>query len=198
MSTENGLSDGAQFGHTLVMATAEGLARQEVDGVIVTANERGVLGAAGPYSVRSLVGEAIEREAMAAAPLAIGSAAITQPGKLEERGVRVLLHAVASTTPGVAPRIDVLQRAIPAALRLADEQRLHSVAILPLSGVANDGVQLDAEGVAIALIDGIVAHLRRSASRLDRIAFLVPLAGQVVPVANAIRDARRRLWLSRG
>lgn len=198
VSTLGGLSDGARFGHTMVIASAERLARHAAEAVVVMANERGVLGAAGPFSVRSLVGEAVEREAMAAAPLTIGSAAMTQPGKLEDWGIRALLHAVAATTPGVAPRIDVLQRAIPAALRLADEQRLRSVVILPMSGIANDGAHLDADAVAIALIDGTVAHLRRSVSRLDRIAFMVPLPGQVTPVATAIREARRRLWLSRG
>ncbi|HSH22261.1 MAG TPA: macro domain-containing protein, partial [Candidatus Caenarcaniphilales bacterium] len=78
---------GIIFGRTVLQAVAGTVLNVGADGIVCPANRRGVMGVGVAGAVRLAGGVEIEREAMAAAPLAVGTAIVTGPGELAARGV---------------------------------------------------------------------------------------------------------------
>src|SRR5262245_54723709 len=79
-------SQGTRFGRTLLVAGAGEVIDQPVQAVVYAANQRGVMGAGPAGSIRTAGGAEVEREAMAHAPIDLGTAVLTTSGHLEERG----------------------------------------------------------------------------------------------------------------
>ena len=186
---------GIRFGRTVVAAVVGDLLAQETDGVVVAANRRGVLGAPAVGIVRAVSGSDIEREAMARAPLDLGSAIVTGAPGLEVRGVRAIVHAVVRPALGEAAQLDDIRRATGAALLAADENRLRSLAC-PLLGVeAGLGRAADPATVATAMVDELVGCVRRQAVRLDRVVFTCRFPDHAEAATAAIARARERAWV---
>jgi len=194
--SEDDLRPEFRFGRTIVSVATGDLLSQEAEGVVIAANRRGVMGplaTPGLAPLRSLGGSEIEREAMRRAPLDLGTAIVTGAAGLEERGIRNLIHAVVHPALGQPARIDDIRRAVPAALAAASERRLRTVA-MPLLGVESLSAPADVEDGMTALVDELVASLRRSMPRLDRVTIVCRFSEQADAVQVALARARERVW----
>lgn len=190
MSVDDRAEVGVRFGRTVLLTVEGELSRQSVDVLMIAANMRGVLGTGG---VRLAGGADIEREAMAQAPLTLGSAIFTGPGLLRERGVQTIAHCVVNEQLGDPVRIPIVRRSIPIALRMIEERRFRSVA-LPLLGSGNGPGQLPPTLVATTIIEEVVAHLRRASSRIERITLVSRSAEDIQILDDILRVARDHAW----
>lgn len=186
-----------RFGRTAISATTGDLLDQGVAAVVVPANPRGLMGAVATTGIPGLCsfgGSGIEREAMAQAPLDLGSVLLTGASGLESRGVAAVLHAVVHPRLGEPARLDHVRRAVAAVVTVAAEHRLRSLA-LPLLGVEGwGGGTDDPTPVAQAVVDELVGGLRRGAGRLDRVVVVCRHHGHQAAVSAAIGRARERAW----
>jgi O-acetyl-ADP-ribose deacetylase (regulator of RNase III) len=184
---------GVRFGRTLVVPTADSLFGIEVDAIISPANRRGVMGVGVAGLIRLQGGPEIEREAMAHAPLTLGTAIATTSGNLAGKGTRAIIHAVTSDALGAPTREDTIRRATTAALELADRSRLRAIAVPPLGTGPGPG-RFGSDAVFLIMIEEIVAHLRRFTSRLDRIVLVCRDQREVRAIESALTEARRLWW----
>ena len=145
------------------------------------ANARGVLASGFGGAIRLAGGGEVERELRGQAPLLIGSAYSTGPGKLAERGVERIIFGITTSEPGLAPRRDFADSALRAGLNQIDEARLRSVTF-PEVGVRVGGIALT-EAASI-LVDALCAQIRRG-STLDEIV----IAGSHLEYLRGCRDA---------
>lgn len=188
---------GVRFGRTLVVTSHADALHQNVQSIACPANRRGVMGAGIAGAIRIAGGIEIEREAMARAPLSIGTAIATTSGMLSERGVRCIIHAVVSDALGAPTRRDIVAHATSSVLEQADQQRVRSLLIPPL-GVGLGPGRLAGTAVTEVMIEEIVAHLRRFQSRMDTIVMLQQDPRESAFVEDALEEARRLFWESRG
>ena len=181
--------DAVRFGRALLIASTRPILNHQVMAIVTPANRRGAMGVGVAGAVRMAGGIEIEREAMAKAPLGLGLALATGPGLLGSRGVVKVIHAVVSDSLGSPTRVETIRQATAAALQVADEARLKSIA-MPLlgSGMAAQGLT-GAMGFAL-MIEEMVAYLRRFPSRLERIVLVCGDAREVREVGRMLREAR--------
>lgn len=181
------------FGRTQVRAAVGELVDQPVQAIVYAANARGLMGAGPPGSVRMAGGPEVEREAMAQAPLELGEAIVTTSGRLAERGIEAVIHAVVAPRLGDPAELPDVRRATAAALRLADARRFRSLA-LPLLGLSVEAARHDRELTIEAIVEEIVAHLRRGGSRLESIVIVSRFEDDLAAIEDALVRARQRLW----
>lgn len=184
---------GVRFGRTLLLPVAGDAMRQDVDGIVCPANRRGVMGAGIAGQIRMAAGGDIEREAMAQAPLTIGSAVSTSAGQLSERGVKTIIHAVVSDSLGAPTRLDIVRSATTASLVEADRRRVKSL-LMPAIGAGLGTGRLPAGQVTVVMIEEIVAYLRRFTCRIDRIVLPQHTTREAEELREAIREARQLWW----
>lgn len=166
---------------------------QPVQAVIYPANSRGVMGTGAISAVRSSAGLDVEREAMSYAPIEPGTAVVTTSGRLADRGIEAIIHAVVTEQLGQRIERSTLRRAIASALRIADERRFHTVA-MPIMGIAADD-SLDARTHMIeAIIDESVAHARRSTTRVEQLIITARFEDDLPILADALAQMRERRW----
>jgi O-acetyl-ADP-ribose deacetylase (regulator of RNase III) len=181
-----------RFGRARLIASSRPILEHEVSSIVSPANRRGVMGVGIAGAIRTAGGIEIEREAMAQAPLGLGTAVATSAGLLEQRGVTIIIHAVVSDALGSPTRADIVRHATIAVLRIADANRVKSIAMPPLgSGVAS--FDLTGAMVFALMIEEIVAHLRRFTSRLERVVLVCRDDREVREISNIMRAARE-LW----
>ncbi len=184
---------GVRFGRTLLGASAANLLDLHAEAIVCPANRRGVMGVGLAGVIRHAGGIDIEREAMALAPLTTGTAVLTAPGSLAERGVKIIVHAVVSDALGAPTRRDIVRGATTAALELADRHRVRSIVMPPLGSGLGPG-RLPTNVVTTVMIEEIVAHLRRFTSRIERITLVLTDSGDVAEALAAIQEARKLFW----
>jgi O-acetyl-ADP-ribose deacetylase (regulator of RNase III) len=123
-----------QINDTMLELVQGDITEMDVDAIVNAANERLMHGGgvAGVISRRG--GPAIQSESdawvRAHGRVATGSAAITSGGRLRARFV---IHAVGPVYDGTARSAELLASAVRAALQMADEQDLRSVALPAIS-----------------------------------------------------------------
>ena len=186
-----------RFGRTVVQVAVGDVLSQETECIVIAANRRGVLGpipTSGLSGLRSLGGSAIERAAMAQAPLDLGTALVTPAHGLEERGIHAVVHAVVHPALGERARIEHVRRATPAVLDAAAVARLRSIA-MPLLGVESRTPPADVEMLVGALVDELVGGLRRSEPRINQVVLVCRFLEQATVVESALSRARQRVWL---
>lgn len=185
-----------RFGRTEVSAIEGDLLTQEVDAIVLPANARGVLGAVaitGVTGLRTLAGSEIERDAMAKAPLELGTAVVTNPGRLRDRGVRHVIHAVMRRDLASSAKPNDIRRALAASLIAADRERDSSVAIAAVtSGHAPSAAEPDA--LLRLTAEEIVSVLRRSNLRLLTVIIVCRFADQAATMAELLQELRNRAW----
>jgi O-acetyl-ADP-ribose deacetylase (regulator of RNase III) len=191
--TETSVGTSVRFGRTTLVALRGELIEQPVEAIVIAANQRGVIGTGAAGAVRVAGGPAIEREAMEQAPLALGGAVATTSGKLAERGISLIVHAVVTERLAEASTLDLVRRAMVAALALAEERRVRSLAV-PAVGSGSGPQQLRTDAVVEAVVDETIAHLRRTQTRLDRVVFVARDEDDVAAFAEAITRGRERSW----
>jgi O-acetyl-ADP-ribose deacetylase (regulator of RNase III) len=151
------------------------------------------MGAGIAGQIRMAAGSDVEREAMAKAPLTLGAAITTSGGKLMERGVITIIHAVVSESLGSPTREDIVRTAIAAAMVEADRHRLRSL-LVPSIGSGLGPGRLDSGKVAVVTIEVVVAHMRRFATRLERIVLPQASERDVLDIQRALKEARELWW----
>ncbi|MDQ3045046.1 MAG: macro domain-containing protein [Chloroflexota bacterium] len=191
--SDDSLAQPQRFGRTGVFPVAGEPLSQQVEALVCAANRRGLMGTGHAGAIRLAGGATIERLAMAHAPLTLGTALLTSPGLLADRGVRAIIHAVVNDELAAPTRLDTVRRAIQAILVIADEQRFRSIAIPVLgSGTAPD--RLTADIAASVLVEEVVGHLRRSPGRIERIYLIGRDEDESRLVTNLLAENRDRSW----
>ncbi|SHK50354.1 ADP-ribose-binding protein [Thermocrinis minervae] len=97
----------------------------DVDLIVNPANSYGYMGGGVAGVIKRFGGEQIEKEAMAKAPIKVGSAVITTAGKLPFKGV---VHAPTMEEPAMETTPEKVRLAVRAALELADSLNYTSIA----------------------------------------------------------------------
>jgi O-acetyl-ADP-ribose deacetylase len=182
-----------RFGRTVVRAATGDLVDQPVQAIVYAANSRGVMGAGPAGSVRSAGGAEIEREAMAAAPLELGTAIVTGSGRLAERGIEAVVHAVVAPVLGETAELPEVRRALAAALRLAETRRFRGLGI-PLLGVRAEAAPDERAETVEAIVEELVAHLRRGGSRLETVVIVSRFDDDLATILGSLARARQRSW----
>jgi len=186
-------ANGAWFGRMRIATTLGETVDQPVQAVIYPANSRGVMGTGAISAVRSSAGLDVEREAMSYAPIEPGTAIVTTSGRLAERGIEAIVHAVVTEQLGQRIERSTVRRAISSALRLADEHRYRTIA-MPLMGISADD-SVDARTQMIeAQLDEAVAHTRRSTTRVEQLIIVARFEDDLPIVADVLARTRERRW----
>jgi O-acetyl-ADP-ribose deacetylase (regulator of RNase III) len=182
-----------RFGRTVVQPASGELVDQPVQAIVYAANSRGVMGAGPAGSVRLVGGQEIEREAMAGAPFDLGTAFVTGSGRLAERGIEAIIHAVVAPQLGESAEVPDVRRALAAALRIADARRVRSLA-LPILGLRADATAAERIDLVEAIVDEFVAHLRRGGSRLETVVVVSRFTDDLAMMMDSLSRARQRSW----
>jgi O-acetyl-ADP-ribose deacetylase (regulator of RNase III) len=193
MSEHAASTNGIRFGRTVLDVVDGELADQRVDAIVYPANSRGVMGAGPAGSLPSAAGPEVEREAMAHAPLNLGGAIATSSGKLAERGVSVILHAAVIASIGEHSVPQSVYRGLDAALKLASDLKVRSLA-LPLLGASAEDPAAERRTLSEGIVDVIVKRLRQRGVRLERIVFVVRFEDDREMLQDVIQRARARVW----
>lgn len=166
---------------------------QPVQAIICPANVRGIMPASGSYSLRSLAGPAIEHATMSMAPLSLGSAITTDSGKLQERGIERLIHAVVAEEPGGDRQLPIVRRAIEASLELAYREKLKSLAVPLMTGAHITSPDLLRDWIE-AIVQDVVAHMRRDRVRLESLVLVSRYSDDIRILSDVLTAARTASW----
>lgn len=185
--------DGVRFGRTLLRVQYRNWATAGFDVMVLPNNRRGLMGVNFTGGSRIDGGLEVEREAMAQAPLTVGTAIVTGAGTLERYGVKSIVHAVVGEHLGDAPRELPLRQAVTSSMRKIDEIKGRHVAIVPLgSGSMIERVNRS-RSVPI-MIEELIGHLRRSSSRVESITFICNSDSETAEIGGLLERMRRDWW----
>jgi O-acetyl-ADP-ribose deacetylase (regulator of RNase III) len=137
------------------------------DAIVNPANSRLVMGGGVAGAIKRAGGPTIEKEAVQRAPVVVGEAVATTAGKL---GAKYVIHAPTMARPAMKTNVTNVEKATTAALNLARELQLTSIAI-PGMGTGVGGVPV--HEAAQTMIEVIRRHLSERTS-LKRI-FLISI-----------------------
>jgi O-acetyl-ADP-ribose deacetylase (regulator of RNase III) len=182
-----------RFGRTLVTAAAGELVDQPVEAIVVAGNQRAMFAAGAASTLWSAAGEEVERELRAHAPFEIGAAFATGAGRLSERGIRIIAHAIIAPGLGEKPKPRQIPDALATALDLVAGRRARSVA-LPILGISFDADSETRAAAARVVIEALVQHLRTRPNRLERAILVSRFEDDLTPLQALIAHARDRLW----
>ena len=98
----------------------------DVDVIVNPANSLGLMGGGVAGVIKRAGGEQIEKEAMAKAPIEVGSAVLTTAGRLKFKGV---IHAPTMEEPAMETTEEKVRKAVRASLELADSMGFESIAM---------------------------------------------------------------------
>jgi O-acetyl-ADP-ribose deacetylase (regulator of RNase III) len=140
----------------------------EVDAIVNAANTTLAMGTGVAGAIKRKGGVIIEEEALRQGPVEVGEAVLTTGGNLA--ATHVIHGAVMGTdlkTDG-----DAIGKTTRAVLVLADKHRLTSIALPALgAGVGHVPPPVSAD----AMLNEVVAHIKRGASSLRRVVFVLYL-----------------------
>jgi len=188
-------SNEVRFGRTTLDVGIGELVDQPVAFLIATGNKRAMFGAGSASTLWSAAGEEVERELRGHAPLEMGTAVITGPGRLAERGVTHIVHAIVAPGLGEPARLLLIPKAIEQALDLVSEAggRSLAISIIGASATATPQERLDRAEV---VVDTLVAHLRTRKHRIERGILVSRFEDDRAPLASLVVRARERRWTS--
>lgn len=129
-----------------------------VDAIVNPASPDGVMAAGVAGAIKNAGGGVIEEKARAAAPIAPGTALLTEAGSLPNLFV---IHAPTADEPGGASSPEKIKAAVSAALLEAEKAEAGTIAI-PGMGTGAGGVP--SEDAAGAVVEAICAHENREIS----------------------------------
>ena len=107
------------------------------DAIVNPANSLGYMGGGVAGAIKRKGGEEIEKEAVEKAPIPVGKAIATTPGRLK---CRYVIHAPTMERPAMRIGVDNVEKATRAAFELAKSMKLKSIA-LPGMGTGVGGVK---------------------------------------------------------
>ena len=185
--------EGIRFGRTLISVSVGEVVDQSVEAIVTAGNRRGMFAAGPSGTLWSAAGEEVERELRSHAPLELGSAIATGAGRLGERGMRHILHAIIASGLGEPPKRREIPRALDEALDLAATLRVRSIA-LPILGATINAPREERLDAASVVVESLVAHLRTRSHRIDRGILVTRFDDDRTPLQALIIRARERLW----
>lgn len=185
--------DGVRFGRTLLRVHYRNWNLGGFDVMVLPNNRRGLMGVNFTGGSRIDGGLEVEREAMAQAPLTLGTAIVTGSGTLQKHGVDSVVHAIVGDHLGDAPRELPLRQAVVAAMRKVDEIKGRHAAIVPL-GSGSMMERVDRARSVPIMIEEMTGHLRRSSSRIESITFLCNSDSEMSEIAGLLERMRRDWW----
>jgi O-acetyl-ADP-ribose deacetylase (regulator of RNase III) len=131
----------------------------EADAIVNPANSGGWMGGGAAGAIKRAAGQEVEKEAVAQAPIPIGSAVATSGGKSR---FSLILHVPTMVQPAERIPLENVRKATRAALLLADQRRIATLA-LPGMGTGVGGIFPDS--AARVMLDEIrsfrPAHLQK-------------------------------------
>ncbi len=133
-----------------IMVEQKSLVEIAVEAIVNPANSEGVMGGGVAGAIKKFGGAAIEKEAMAQAPIAVGEAILTKAGKLPCQWV---IHAPTMKKPVSGTNPEKVFRAVTAALELAKKKQIKSLAFPGMGAGTGKVAPLEA---AKAIIDAIL------------------------------------------
>jgi O-acetyl-ADP-ribose deacetylase (regulator of RNase III) len=123
----------------------------KIDGIMNAANGIGMMGRGIAGAIKKQGGDIIQTEAFKVCknlnPQA-GQAYVTSSGKLADRGIKKIIHAVTMKEPGGATSIDIIKKAFRNAIGLAIKE---DISVLACTALGTGVGQLDYEEVASAM-----------------------------------------------
>lgn len=128
------------------------ITKLDVDAIVNPANSYGYMGGGVAKAIKLAGGKEIELEAIAQAPIALGSAIVTSGGMLK---ARYIIHAPTMEKPGTKIDIMNVKEATKAALEKADELGVKKIA-LPGMGTGIGSVPKDK--AALAMLEVIINY----------------------------------------
>lgn len=156
-----------RIGDCIVSVERGDITQMRADAIVNPANSRLVMGGGVAGAIKRAGGPTIEKEAVQRAPVVVGEAVATTAGKL---GAKYVIHAPTMARPAMKTNVTNVEKATTAALNLARELQLTSIAI-PGMGTGVGGVPV--HEAAQTMIEVIRRHLSERTS-LKRI-FLISI-----------------------
>jgi len=142
-----------RIGDCVVFVERGDITQTQADAIVNPANSRLIMGGGVAGAIKRVGGQTIEKEAVQRAPISIGEAIATTPGRLRARYV---IHAPTMIRPAMSTDLTSVEKATMAALNLAKELKLSSIAI-PGMGTGVGGVPV--QEAAKTMIGAIRRHL---------------------------------------
>jgi O-acetyl-ADP-ribose deacetylase (regulator of RNase III) len=186
-------TEGVRFGRTTISIVVGQLVEQPVEAIVASGNQRAMFAAGPSSSLWSAAGEEVERELRAKAPFEIGTAHFTSGGRLAERGINFIIHAIIATGLGERPRKLQIPLAMEQAFQLASTLRVRSIAV-PILGVSATEPQEERIESAWVVLEALVAHLRSRSHRIDRGILVSRFEDDRLPLQTLLVRTRERLW----
>jgi O-acetyl-ADP-ribose deacetylase (regulator of RNase III) len=154
----------------------------EVDAIVNAANSTLAMGTGVAGAIKRKGGVIIEEEAMQQGPVEVGEAVLSTGGNLAATHV---IHG-AVMGPDLKTDGETIAKTTRSALALADKHRLTSIALPALgTGVGHIPPPVSAD----AMLNEVVAHLKRGQSSLRRVVFVLSLDD----VYRAFSEALKRM-----
>ena len=141
------------IGRTTVRVIKGDITKVHADALVNPANSLLIMGGGVAGALKRAGGEEIEREALRHAPLPVGRAIATTAGRLP---ARYIIHTPTMERPAMRTTVDKIRQATIAALKLAEELGLKSLAF-PGMGTGVGGV--NPQDAAKAMVQAIKEHM---------------------------------------
>ncbi|MEN3000172.1 MAG: macro domain-containing protein [Acidilobaceae archaeon] len=152
-----------RLGSSELLVTVGDLLQADVDAIVNPANSLMIMGGGVAGAIKRAEGEEIEREAMRHAPLPIGRAVATRTKRLK---AKLVIHAPTVERPGGSSSVEAVRAATLAALSVAGEEGVNSLAF-PLLGAGVGGLSADVSAEAM------VAAMKESPWLPERVVIVV-------------------------
>ena len=169
-----------KIGNCVIAVVLGDITKTQAAAIVNPANSRLIMGGGVAGAIKRVGGPTIEKEAIQRAPIKVGEAVATNAGKLTARYV---IHAPTMSLPAMSTDLKSVEEATTAALRVARDLGLSSIAI-PGMGTGVGGV--DVTEAAQTMIRAIRRHISEG-TILNHI-FLVSIDEAL---ANAFESALR-------
>lgn len=142
-----------KIGDCIITVARGDITQSQAEAIVNPANSRLMMGGGVAGAIKRIGGPTIEKEALQKAPIRVGEAIATNAGKL---GARYVIHAPTMSLPAMSTDLRSVEKATSAALRVAKNLRLTSIAI-PGMGTGVGGVPVNK--AARTMVGAIRQHL---------------------------------------
>ena len=142
-----------RIGDCIITVAQGDIAQSQAEAIVNPANSRLIMGGGVAGAIKRIGGPAIEKEALQKAPIRVGEAIATSAGKIRARYV---IHAPTMSLPAMSTDLESVEKATSAALRVARNLELSSIAV-PGMGTGVGGVPVDE--AARTMVGAIRQHL---------------------------------------
>jgi O-acetyl-ADP-ribose deacetylase (regulator of RNase III) len=142
-----------KIGDRVITTVWGDITQSQVEAIVNPANSRLIMGGGVAGAIRRAGGPTIEKEALQKAPIRVGDATATNAGKL---AARYVIHAPTMSLPAMSTDLESVEKATSAALRVARNLGLSSIAV-PGMGTGVGGVPVN--DAAQTMVGAIKKHL---------------------------------------